>query len=96
MSESSIAATAADVSPAGTADPWQRVVLLRCQMAVEIPVPEFRVSDLISLRPQVVLDTHWRVGIDVPVRVNGQLIGWGEFDSVHGRLAVRMTEVASK
>lgn len=77
-------------------DPWQRVMTLACQMSVDIPVPRFHVNELMLLRPQVVLDTCWRVGSDVPVRVNGQLIGWGEFDTVQGRLAVRLTEVASQ
>ncbi len=77
-------------------DPWHRVLGLRCQMSVELPVPVFRVNKLMRLCPRLVLDTHWRVGSDVPIRINGQLIGWGEFDTVHGRLAIRVTEVAVK
>jgi flagellar motor switch/type III secretory pathway protein FliN len=41
-----------------------------------------------------VVRTNWQAVRDVPLRVNGALIGWSEFEVVGNRLAVRVTELA--
>lgn len=76
------------------ADPWARVENLPCLLTVEIPVPGFAVGDLVHLAPGKVIATRWVAGQDVPLRINGELIAWSEFDVVEERLAVRMTELA--
>jgi flagellar motor switch protein FliN/FliY len=73
---------------------WSHVQELRCELTVDLPLPEFRVADWLELRPRTVIDTRWRVGNDVPLRVNGELLGWCEFEVVEGRLAIRLTELA--
>jgi flagellar motor switch/type III secretory pathway protein FliN len=75
-------------------DPWARVESLPCALTVEIPVPGFTVSDLVHLSRGRVIATSWIVGQDVPLRVNGKLIAWCEFEVVHGHLAIRLTELA--
>ena len=87
------AATSPKLEPV-QADPWARVESLPCTLTVEIPVPGFTVSDLVHLARQRVIATSWIVGQDVPLRVNGELIAWCEFEVVHGQLAVRLTELA--
>jgi flagellar motor switch/type III secretory pathway protein FliN len=89
--------TAAHSSPppdSAPHDKWQLVQDLACQLSVELPVPGFRVRDLMRLQPQVVIDTHWPVGNDVPLRVNGELLAWCEFEVVENHLAVRLTELS--
>jgi len=100
MSESA-AATRAETKLAASAMPdkkaharsWDAVLGLRCDLSIEVPLPGFKVYDLSRLRPQMVIASQWRVGDDVPLRVNGQLIAWSEFEVVRGRLAVRITEL---
>ncbi len=73
---------------------WARVQELTCELTVELPVPGLRVRDLIGLERDLVIASHWLVGSDIPLRVNGQLISWGEFEVVGQKLAVRLTELA--
>lgn len=80
--------------PSLEAEPrWAAVLGLPCDLTVDVPLPGFRVGDLTKLAPRMVIDSHWQVGEDVPVRVNGQLVAWGEFEVVSNRLAVRLTEL---
>jgi flagellar motor switch/type III secretory pathway protein FliN len=73
---------------------WKPVLELRCELTVELPLPAFNIADLLKLRAGSVIDAHWRVGQDVPLRLNATLIGWSEFEVVSGNLAVRLTELA--
>jgi flagellar motor switch/type III secretory pathway protein FliN len=73
---------------------WKPVLELRCELTVELPLPVFNIADLLKLRAGSVIDAHWRVGQDVPLRLNGTLVGWTEFEVVSGNLAVRLTELA--
>ena len=47
-----------------------------------------------KLRRGTVIDAHHRLGRDVPLCLNDELIGWIEFELVGERLAVRLTELA--
>jgi flagellar motor switch protein FliN/FliY len=76
------------------ADRWRRVESLPCVLTVEIPVPSFTVADLVHLQRGRIVATRWTVGQDVPLRVNGELIAWSEFEIAQNRLAVRLTELA--
>jgi flagellar motor switch/type III secretory pathway protein FliN len=73
---------------------WQPVLGLPCQLTVELPLPHFKVADFLSLRAGSVLATGWQLAHDIPLRINGTLIGWGEFEGAGTRLAVRLTELA--
>ncbi len=74
-------------------DRWQPVLDLGCDLTVDLPLPEFKIADLLKLRKGSVINAHWRVGRDVPLRLNATLIGWIEFEVVAGNLAVRLTEL---
>ncbi len=65
-----------------------------CLLSIEITVPGFKVADLIGLQPGHLIDTHWTVGQDVPLLINGQLAAWSEFEILNNRVAVRLTELA--
>jgi flagellar motor switch/type III secretory pathway protein FliN len=73
---------------------WKPVLDLRCEFTVDLAMPNFKIADLLRLRPGSVIDAHWRVGQDVPLSLNGTLIGWIEFEVVGSNLAVRLTELA--
>jgi flagellar motor switch protein FliN/FliY len=60
---------------------------------VGLEVPHFTIRDLLSLRPNSVVDSQRREGAHVPVLVNSVMVGWAEFDVIDDRLAVRMTEM---
>lgn len=73
---------------------WQPVLGLSCELTVDLPMPDFKIADLLKLRPGSVINAQWRVGHDVSLRLNGTAIGWIEFEVVAEKLAVRLTELA--
>jgi flagellar motor switch protein FliN/FliY len=73
---------------------WEAFLLLPCQLSLEIPIPGFTVAALLRLTPNDVINTHWLQGSDVPLRVNGKLIGWTEFEVLDDHLAARLTQIA--
>ncbi|MGA2980726.1 MAG: FliM/FliN family flagellar motor C-terminal domain-containing protein [Terriglobales bacterium] len=77
-----------------TVDRWLRVDPLPCLLTIEISVPGFTVADLVQLARGRIIATRWTVGQDVPLRINGELIAWSEFEVVRNCLAVRLTELA--
>jgi flagellar motor switch/type III secretory pathway protein FliN len=73
---------------------WAAVGGLSCQLTVDLQVPNARLATVMELAEHSLIDSGWSVGADVPLRVNGELIAWCEFEVVHDRLAVRLTELA--
>jgi len=75
------------------AEAWAQALTLRSSLTVDMRLPGFTVRDALQLQQNTVIDSHWRVGTDVPLRVNGKLIASGEFEVVGKHLAVRVTEL---
>jgi len=73
---------------------WLQALSLACDLTVDMTLPGFKVADVLRLQKNAVINSHWRVGTDVPLRVNGRVIGRGEFEVVENHLAVRVTELA--
>ncbi len=73
---------------------WERVLELRCELRVEIPIPGFRVRNLLQLAKGAIIGTQWCLSTEVPLSANGQLIAWTEFEVAGENLAVRVTELA--
>jgi flagellar motor switch/type III secretory pathway protein FliN len=73
---------------------WRPVLGLPCELTVDLPLPGFKIADLLKLRAGSVIHAHWRLGRDVPLRLNGTVIGWSEFEVMGNNLAVRLTELA--
>jgi flagellar motor switch protein FliN/FliY len=69
--------------------PW-----LPCTVSVEIPLARFTIGDLSRLGQESIVTTTFRHLSDIPLYVNGQFIGWSEFEVIDDRLAVRITEIA--
>lgn len=67
---------------------------LPCQLSLEIPVVNFTVGDLFLLAKESIVETGCPSTGDIPLRANGLLIAWSEFEVIENRLAVRITELA--
>jgi flagellar motor switch/type III secretory pathway protein FliN len=75
-------------------DPWAHLLDVSCQLTADLPIAGFKVRDLLRLAPHFVLGSQLKTAADVPVRVNGTLVAWCEFEVVGNRLAVRITAIA--
>ena len=75
-------------------DPLDIFPWLPCTVALDIPVASFTVGDLLALIKGSIVETAYHQSSDLPLRVNGQLIGWTEFEVVGERLAVRLTDLS--
>ena len=73
---------------------WRPVLELPCRLTVDLPLPGFTLADFLKLQVGSVVATRWRSTQDVPLRINGTLIAWGEFEGAGHRLAVRLTELS--
>lgn len=73
---------------------WDRYARLQCEFTVEVPLPSVKLADFLGLKVGSVIDSRWKVGSDIPARVNGVVIAWSEFEVVSGKLAVRITDLA--
>ena len=69
--------------------PW-----LPCTLALDIPVLNFTVRDLLGITKGSIVETAYHQSSDLPLRVDGQLVGWTEFEVVGERLAVRLTDLS--
>lgn len=67
---------------------------LPCTLALDLPVQRFTVRDLLALAEGSVIETVYHQSSDLPLRVNGQLVGWTEFEVVGESLAVRLTDLS--
>lgn len=81
-------------APKSATNPIDAYHWLGCKTTAEIVVPKFTVGALLKLRKGDVVRTATPVANDIPVRINQTLLGWGRFESVNGRRAVRITELA--
>lgn len=75
-------------------DPGEFLPWLPCTLALDLPVVNFTVGDLLSLTKGSIVETAYHQSSDLPLRVNGQLVGWTEFEVVGERLAVRLTDLS--
>ena len=76
---------------AGVQSPIAR---LPVEMDVAIPVRDFRVRNLLNLRPGDVIETQWASGEDVPLMAGAVQLAWSEFEVIDTQLAVRVTRLA--
>lgn len=66
---------------------------LPMQLDVTVPIPYFRVQDLLALERGSILESRWVPGDDVPVWCGGVQLVWTEFEVVEQKLAVRVTRL---
>ncbi len=83
-----------DTPEAPARRPAEMLPWLPCTLALDVPVMRFTVRALLDLVPGVVLETSCHQSMDIPLRVNGLLMAWTEFEVVGERLAARITDLA--
>ncbi len=94
LPEATTPEAAAAPAPPNPLDRWTDLQWLPCNLEVKLSVPHFTVGDVLRMAPQSVVETRWQQNADVPVRANGQLLAWAEFEGVDEKLAVRITRLA--
>jgi flagellar motor switch/type III secretory pathway protein FliN len=77
----------------GAGELWNSCKQLPCVLTLELPVPQFTLRQMLELRTGSVIDTRWSQAADIPLRVNGELLAWSEFEVVDDRYGVRLTEL---
>jgi flagellar motor switch/type III secretory pathway protein FliN len=82
------------VDKAPDLDPCELLPWLPCTLTLDLPVVRFSVGDLLTLGIGSIVETAYHQSSDLPLRVNGQLVGWTEFEVVGERLAVRLTDLS--
>jgi len=73
---------------------WRTVMELPCQLTVDLVFPGCTVQDFLALGVGSVLSTNWGISRDLPLKVNGILIAWGELEGTADSLSIRITELA--
>ncbi len=74
-------------------DKWRQLSWLPCDLTLDLPVAQFSVRDLLQLKVGGVVETRYSRGAEIPLRANGALIGWAEFEPVGDHIGVRVTEL---
>jgi flagellar motor switch/type III secretory pathway protein FliN len=77
----------------GDKDPVELLPWLPCTLVLEVPVVMFSVGTLLNLKVGGLVETAWHQSTDIPMRVNGLLMAWTEFEVVGERLAARITDL---
>jgi flagellar motor switch/type III secretory pathway protein FliN len=67
---------------------------LPLQLDLRVPLPTFRVQQLLSLEKGQVIETVWPHTEDLPLWSGGVQLVWTEFEVVDQKLAVRVTRLA--
>jgi len=72
------------------------LVLSRIPMRLNagIPLPRFKVKDLLALKAGRLLQSAWLCTDDVPLKIGAVQLSWSEFEVVEQRMAVRLTRLA--
>jgi flagellar motor switch/type III secretory pathway protein FliN len=89
-----IEAPAVAAQSALAVDPWSGLLHISTSIAIDASIVGLTVRELFRLEKGSIVATRQPVGSNVPVHAGGSLIGWGEFQVVGDRLAVRVAELA--
>lgn len=73
---------------------WSQAQSLPCKLSVQAQVAGFTLKDLLHLRPQSIIRSQLATSASPPLRVNGEVVAWCDFEVLGTRLAVRLTELA--
>jgi flagellar motor switch protein FliM len=67
---------------------------LPVELKVAIPIPTFRVRDLVTIEKGRVLSSDWANGEDLPLSCGDVQLVWTEFEVIDQKMAVRVTRLA--
>ncbi|HEY0785274.1 MAG TPA: FliM/FliN family flagellar motor C-terminal domain-containing protein [Acidobacteriaceae bacterium] len=74
-------------------EPVELLPWLPCTLVLEVPAVKFTVRSLLALKEGCLVETAWHQSTDIPLRANGLLMAWTEFEVVGERLAARITDL---
>ena len=73
---------------------WLLLQRLPLRLTAAIPLPSFRVRDLVALKVGHIVPSMWANSDDVPLKIGEVHLSWSEFEVVEQRMAVRLTRLA--
>ena len=73
---------------------WPLLSRIPMRLIAGIPLPNFRVKDLVGLKPGQLLSSTWLSTDDVPLKIGSVQLSWSEFEVVEQRMAIRLTRLA--
>ncbi len=73
---------------------WAVLARIPLRLTAEIPLPRFKVKDLLGLKTGQLVMSAWGTADAVPLTIGGRQVCWSEFDAVGQRMAVRVTRLA--
>ncbi len=73
---------------------WLLLSRVPMLLTAGVPLPKFRVRDLLGLKAGQMIESGSATTEDVPVKIGSVLLGWIEFEVVEQRMAVRLTRLA--
>jgi flagellar motor switch/type III secretory pathway protein FliN len=76
-----------------SASGWQEIQEVPCWLTAQIPVAGFKVRDLLLLKPGSVVNSKQSTSSRVELQANGSFLAWAEFETIDGRLGVRLTDL---
>lgn len=72
---------------------WSAVFGLPTTVLVAVPIPAFRVRDLLALQSGSILSSAWRSEREVPLLADEVQFAWAEFEVTDDTLGVRVTRL---
>ena len=77
----------------GAGQDWPVVDWLPIVLTVALPIPTFRVRDLLALDVGTVIATEWPNGDDLPLSAGIVQLAWVDMETVEQSMAVRLTRL---
>jgi Type III flagellar switch regulator (C-ring) FliN C-term len=78
-------------SPDTGSDGWSAAGMLPTNVMVAVPIPKFRVRDVLALKPGCIVSSDWQGGRDIPLLAGEVQFAWIEFEVMDEKLSARIT-----
>jgi flagellar motor switch protein FliN/FliY len=72
---------------------WETLAQLRVTIRTGVLINRFKVRDLLNMKEGQVFESLSPATEDVPVRAGQVQLGWGEFEVLEQRMALRLTRL---
>lgn len=66
---------------------------LPVEVEVGVPIRDFRIRHLLTLKPGIVVEARWDHLEDVPLAAGKVQLAWSEFEVMDAQMAVRVTRL---
>ncbi len=94
MMRDPLPATASQMAAIEEHPDWALISRIPMRLVAGIPLPNFRVKDLVGLKAGQMLSSEWLSADDVPLKIGTVQLSWSEFEVVEQRMAIRLTRLA--